>query len=261
MLQRLWPLPALLAWLLAWGVFVWLQQAGVPAWATVLVPALLGMALAAWPRWAGTPWRAGMVAVGFPVSAWALYALGSPGASVAPGAASTGMPGWVWLVLLGLLLLAYPMRAWRDAPVYPTPDGALQGLPTCAPLPPGARVLDAGCGLGHGLKGLHDAYPLAQCEGIEWSWPLSVWCRLRCPWATVARGDMWSQSWANFDMVYVFQRPESMPRVWDKARQEMKAGAWLVSLAFEVPGVKPVASLGPANTDSPRCVRIYRPHP
>ncbi len=252
MLQRLWPLPALLAWLLAWAACLLLQAMAVPPWVTVVVPALLGLGLAAWPLWAATRWRAVMVAVGFPVSAWVSHAVGPQG-----GAA--GVPGWVWLLLLGLLLLAYPMRAWRDAPVYPTPPGALQGLPALVPLPPHARILDAGCGLGHGLVALHAAYPLARCEGIEWSWPLSVWCQLRYRWAHVTRGDMWLQDWSTFDMVYVFQRPESMPRVWDKATREMKPGAWLVSLAFEVPGVSPLASLGPTGSDSPRSVRVYQP--
>jgi hypothetical protein len=43
--------------------------------------------------------------------------------------------------------------------------------------------------------------------------------------------------------VYLFQRPESMRRAWDKACGEMKAGAWLVSLEFEVPGEAPVHRL------------------
>ena len=33
-------------------------------------------------------------------------------------------------------------------------------------------------------------------------------------------------------MVYLFQRPESMPRAVAKARAELKPGAWLVSLEF-----------------------------
>ena len=37
---------------------------------------------------------------------------------------------------LALLLAVYPLNAWRDAPLFPTPAGALQGLETIAPLPP-----------------------------------------------------------------------------------------------------------------------------
>jgi hypothetical protein len=38
--------------------------------------------------------------------------------------------------------------------------------------------------------------------------------------------------------VYLFQRPESMPRAIDKARAEMARGTWLVSLEFEATGWK-----------------------
>jgi Asp-tRNA(Asn)/Glu-tRNA(Gln) amidotransferase A subunit family amidase len=48
---------------------------------------------------------------------------------------------------MALLLAAYPLRTWRDAPLFPTPVDALDGLAAQLPLVAGARVLDAGCGL------------------------------------------------------------------------------------------------------------------
>jgi hypothetical protein len=42
-------------------------------------------------------------------------------------------------------------------------------------------------------------------------------------------------------MVYVFQRPESMGRAMQKARAEMRPGAWLVSLEFEATDAESVA--------------------
>jgi hypothetical protein len=67
----------------------------------------------------------------------------------------------------------------------------------------------------------------------------------------VRQGDIWRADWSAYDMVYLFQRPESMPRAVAKARAELKPGAWLVSLEFEAteltaqaqltaPGGKPV---------------------
>ena len=47
---------------------------------------------------------------------------------------------------------------------------------------------------------------------------------------------MWAADWSAFDMVYAFQRPESMTRAADKALREMRPGTWLVSLEFEVLG-------------------------
>jgi SAM-dependent methyltransferase len=127
--------------------------------------------------------------------------------------------------------------------MFPTPAHALDGLGELVCLPPGARVLDAGCGLGHGLNALQAALPLAQVHGVEWSWPLRAVAAWRCPKAVVTRGDMWAADWGHYDLVYLFQRPESMARAWEQARQQMHPGAWLVSLEFPVPGVAPSAEL------------------
>ena len=66
---------------------------------------------------------------------------------------------------------------------------------------------------------------------------------MRCPWATVQQGDIWAKDWSGFDLVYLFQRPESMPRAVAKANAELKPGAWLVSLEFEALVLKPFARL------------------
>ena len=229
-----WPAPALLTWLAAWGLALLLrQQAPTLGLAGALLPAsLLGLGVALATRRASWVRRA-MLAAGFPVSA---LASGWAGGLLAAGSHDTGLPAWVWLLPLGLLLAAYPLRAWRDAPLFPTPRGALAGLQACTGLATGARVLDAGCGLGHGLQALREALPAARLEGIEWSWPLRLATALRCPWARVRQGDMWRASWQGLGLVYLFQRPESMARAWAKAQAELAPGAWLASLEFEVPG-------------------------
>jgi SAM-dependent methyltransferase len=109
------------------------------------------------------------------------------------------------LLPLALALLVYPMHAWRDAPVFPTPLQALRDLPGRAPLPPQALILDAGCGAGDGLKALRLAYPQARWVGIEFSRPLRWLAKLRCPWASVRHGDIWLEDWGSYDMVYLFQ--------------------------------------------------------
>ena len=57
------------------------------------------------------------------------------------------------------------------------------------------------------------------------------------------RGDIWTADWSGYDLVYVFQRPESMTKAFAKAGRELKAGAWLASLAFPVTGVVPTDRL------------------
>ena len=219
-----WPLPAVLAWSSGWLWLLLLQRVMPPLWAVVVATvwctliSLLGERLL---------WRRLMIVLGFPLSLML-----------------TGMatvPQWVWLLPLGLLLAVYPLHAWRDAPVFPTPADALNLLPDHAWLEPGAEVLDAGCGMGDGLLALRQAYPLAQLHGIEWSRPLRWLCARRCPWARVAQGDLWRADWSGYQLVYLFQRPESMARAWAKGCAEMAPGAWLVSLEFPVPGVQPHA--------------------
>ena len=223
----IWPLPALLTWALAWVLFAGLRMTGLGP-VVAFVVALLAAGLAAWTG--RTPWRRLFMLAGFPLS------LLASGAAVA-------VPGWVWLLPLALLLALYPLGSWGDAPLFPTPGNALDGLAQKAPLPYGARVVDAGCGLGAGLIALRRQYPRAQIHGLEWSWPLALLCRLRCRFATVRRADIWTEDWSGYQLVYLFQRPESMPRAMEKAAAELAPGAWLVSLEFEATGYRPLARL------------------
>ena len=223
-----WPLPAVLAWAAAWLLFRQLLGQCIALHLALGAATALGVGLS---LLGNSWWRRILIAGGFPLS----LALTLPSLGLAD------VPAWAWLIPLLLLLAVYPLNAWRDAPLFPTPARALDSLPQHAPLPAGARVLDAGCGLGHGLTALRRAYPHAQLHGLEWSWPLRGLCALRCPWAQVRRADIWAADWSAYDMVYLFQRPESMARAVAKARAELRPGAWLASLEFDAQGVKPTA--------------------
>jgi hypothetical protein len=240
-----WPLPALLSWALCWTLCLALLAVACPPWMAAAVAVAVGLGLA---FLAGSRLRAAVIAGGFPLSWLAQRGFGLAGEMLA-------LPAWGWLLPLALLLLLYPRRAWRDAPLFPTPAGALDALSVKIKLPSGARVLDAGCGLGHGLRALRRALPQARVEGIEWSWPLAFLARLRCNFAKVRQGDMWARSWRRYQLVYLFQRPESMARAVAKAQAEMAAGGWLVSLEFEAIGWLPQAVLPCADG---RSLWVYR---
>lgn len=227
-----WPWPAIAAWSLGWAVMTLAARWGAaPEWAVLggVLPALWLM------RRAAPGWRRAVVLGGLPVSVLLVQGTGA-------------LPPWTWLVAGAALLLIYPIQAWRDAPLFPTPPSALCGLTAAVALPRGSRVLDAGSGLGDGLMALHAAFPLARLQGVEGGWALSWLSRARLRLAglrgiSVSRGDFWRTDWSAFELVYLFQRPETMPRAWAKAVREMRPGSWLVSLEFEVPGVPAVTRL------------------
>lgn len=234
-----WPLPALAAWCAAWALCLALRPLDAPAWLAPGLALLAGLVLSVF---GATRWRRLIIAGGFPVS---YVALGFAGA----------LPPWAWAIGLVLLAAVYPLQAWRDAPLFPTPAGALRGLAALAPLPEASRVLDAGCGLGAGLRELKREYPQARLQGTEWSALLRVACALRCRFARVRRGDLWADDWSAQDMVYLFQRPESMARAVAKAQAELRPGAWLASLEFEATALKPHAVL---RAPGARPVWLYR---
>ena len=234
-----WPLPALLAWGGAWLVFAVLTRLAAPGWLALAMAMLLGAGLA---TLASTPWRRVFVAGGFPLS---LLATGAAGA----------VPAWAWLLPLAALAVLYPLNTWRDAPLFPTPTGGLAGLAALARLPPEARIVDAGCGLGAGLRELRREYPAARLEGWEWSWPLRIACGWRCRFARIRRADIWAADWSAHDMVYLFQRPESMPRAVEKAARELRPGSWMASMEFEARELRPTQVLHCADG---RTVWLYR---
>ena len=234
-----WPLGALLAWAGAWCAEAGLRALGAEAATAALAGCAIGFAGTALER---APWRRVAIAAGFPLS----FALSGVAGAV---------PAWAWLAPLAALLLAYPVGAWRDAPIFPTPPAALEGLARVLPLPCGARVLDAGCGLGHALLALRREFPQAELHGVEHSFALRVVCAWRCPGARIVRADMWRRDWSPYELVYLFQRPETLPRALAKAQREMRPGTWLASLEFEAPGVAATRRLSGADG---RTLWLYR---
>lgn len=225
-----WPLPALGTWLGGWAACAALRAAGIDDG----IAAALGIAagIVAARAVARTAWRFAIAALGFPLS---LAATGIGGAGL--------VAAW-WLVPLALLAVVYPVGAWRDAPLFPTPRGALAGLARVVPLVDGSLIVDAGCGAGDGLRELRREYPGVALRGIERSAVIAWIARRRMHGdAQIRIGDLYADDWSRADLVYAFQRPESMPRIAEKAARELKAGAWLASLEFAVEGCVPAAQL------------------
>ncbi len=141
-----------------------------------------------------------------------------------------------------LLTLIYWSTFRSRVPLYLsnrlTTDAVLTQLPQRA----GLCVMDLGAGTGGALRRLAEGRPDLSFTGIEHA-PLPfllAWLAgRRMHNCRVKRGDFWRQSLADCDVVYAFLSPVPMPRLWHKAREEMRAGSLLISNSFPVPGVQP----------------------
>lgn len=220
-----WPIPALLTWASSWLIFKGLQSVGLSETIALVVAAFWGGFLS---KLVHTPMRKALMVLGFPLS-------------IVVSSSTLSVPPLAWLFLLALIVLLYPRKAWKDAPLFPTPKKALVELPEHMALQAGARILDAGSGMGDGLIALRHAFPRAELHGVEMSWLLRILSAIRCSFARIRQGDIWLVDWRSFDVVYLFQRPESMPRAVEKAHAELRRGAWLVSLEFEARELEPEA--------------------
>ncbi|KJH79326.1 class I SAM-dependent methyltransferase [Pseudomonas sp. KSR10] len=150
-----------------------------------------------------------------------------------------------WLLLAGfivLLLLNWNALTER-VPLYLTGTAAEQQLiQRLARLPSDFRFVDLGSGLGGTLLRLAHAYPSAHFMGVETAPLTFALCWLRCLPQRNCRvrfRSFWRESLADHDVVYCFLSPAPMPALWQKARNEMRPGALLISNSFEVPGVEP----------------------
>ncbi len=164
-----------------------------------------------------------------------------------------------YLLLLGVLglitlgactvIVAYvsytlvPM-IWGDAPLVGTQRKKLARMLELAKLTNQDHVIDLGSGDGRLVFGAARA-GVKQAVGYEIH-PLLVWrSRLfaklfRLPNARFVRQSFWDVSFAEADVVFVYQLPRAMIRLAKKFTDELPAGARIISNTFELPGWEPI---------------------
>jgi len=175
----------------------------------------------------------------------------------------TGAPRWWWLIHAafaplvlttlalnmspGLYLAAFALCLlvfWRTdknrVPLY------LSNADTAAAvaelLPPGAHMIDLGCGDGRLLRRIALTRTDCRFTGIEHAplpWLLARLFNMACRNVSIRYGDLWQPALTAFDVVYVFLSPAPMAALADKVRAEMKNGKLLISNSFPVPDVEP----------------------
>lgn len=100
------------------------------------------------------------------------------------------------------------------------------------------KILDVGSGTGSFALTLARLRPDWQIEGIETApapFILSKLLSRHLGNLAFHRGDFWKHPLDDYDLVYAFLSPVPMPKLWHKARREMKPGSLLVSNSFDIP--------------------------
>lgn len=156
-----------------------------------------------------------------------------------------GLPSWIWLAAFVLLLLVFWRTDRSQVPLYLTNARTAEALSGLLPMMPVA-VIDLGCGDGGLLRRLAMARPDCRFVGFEhapltWAWAWLSNRRLNN--VEIRFGDFWSHPLDDYSLIYAFLSPVPMERLWTKARNELKAGALLVSNSFPVPDMEPLAAI------------------
>lgn len=157
------------------------------------------------------------------------------------------LPAWLFLLGFVLLLLVNWNSLREQVPLYLSGRKAQQRLRQClSEREPPLRFVDLGCGTAGTLLQLAGQFPRAQFVGVETAPLLFVLAWLRCLLqdnCAIRYRSLWRVDLADFDVAYCFLSPVPMPRLWAKARAEMRPGSWLISNTFEIPGAPADRSL------------------
>ena len=173
-------------------------------------------------------------------------------------------PTWYLVAFLVLLFVFGPSYRSR-VPLYlsnqKTVDAVSDWLNQQGfPERPGAHFLDFGSGTGSMILGLAKRYPDQQFVGVEAAWFPYLVSRLRAIGTRniqIYRKSFWDISLADTPVVYAFLSTEPMPRLWEKAKQEMSPGTFLISNSFVVPAIKPQQTLA-VNDERQTMLYVYR---
>ena len=152
----------------------------------------------------------------------------------------SGIPAWIYLLALLLLLPWYWHTFITRVPYYPSGQPVWEAVACLLPESP-CRVLELGSGLGGFSLWLTNEHPGCEATGVEWSpmpWLISrvrAWQRNAAP--RFLRQDYRQLDWQPYDLVFAYLSPAAMPEVWQLARQRMRPGTLLVSYEFDIPGI------------------------
>lgn len=146
------------------------------------------------------------------------------------------------IAIFGIVVFVFGFVVAFGAPYLPTLDAHKKQALKLLALKPGDTLLELGCGDGRIL--VEAAKQGIKCVGYEIN-PLLV---LTAKWQTrkyrhlvrVRMRNYWGEKLPETDAIFVFLLPKYMKKLNNKIIQEFNKPVKLISVAFEIPGRKPI---------------------
>lgn len=215
---------------------------------SVLTAYLLGIVLP-WPiTLLHTMWLQGLLAALasyylFHLPIWwaAIHLLFFPG--LLSAVVTLDLSAYWYLAGFITLMLFFGRIHHTRVPLFLSSQEAVNALAELLPKDRQFRLVDLGSGCGGLICKLAHVLPHGSYHGIEtavlpcWIGKLrALLSRKNCrfDWESI-----WQHDLSGYDVVYAYLSPVPMPRLWEKARQEMLPGSLFISNTFVVPGVMP----------------------
>ncbi len=151
------------------------------------------------------------------------------------------VPSWVYPAALVFCLLIYWNSASEQVPLYLTNRRTWKALSDLVQTSGARTFVDLGSGMGGVVTYLARAHPSLQAVGLETAPLVFLASKIRV--IATGRGNakvtyksIWEEDLSAHDIVYCFLSPVPMPRMFAKAKAEMRPGTLFVSNSFAVPG-------------------------
>jgi SAM-dependent methyltransferase len=169
------------------------------------------------------------------------------------------LPAWAYLIAFVFCALIYWNSASEQVPLYLSNRSTWKALSALAANKGSASFVDLGSGLGGVVIFIARANPEIHASGLETAplvYAISKISLLfqRLPNASFRYRSIWDEDLSAHDMVYCFLSPAPMPRMFEKAKAQMRPGTLFVSNSFAVPDQQPSEIV---DVDDSRKTRLY----
>lgn len=148
------------------------------------------------------------------------------------------------------MLISAAIAGASAAPWLPTKPRDRAHLLATLKLEPGQKVVDLGCGDGSMLFAVARKFPAVECVGYDISllpllfgWARKIVFLKKYRHVHIYFGNLFKQSVANADLVFIFLLPKSYPKLVAILKRDLKDVARVAVEAWPLPNLEPVQTL------------------